>query len=182
MSAPRAGTWLAVALGSVIGATGACLSPSLEQESIDSLGPETGRPGPRHRPGQPCLWCHGAGAPSEASVAVVAGTVYRRPGDPMGADDVTVTITDANKTVFAVRTNLAGNFMVRLDEGLSAPFEDNEGILFVPTAPTFPLRVEIAAGASQAKMRSVIHREGSCNACHGETTSATSAGRIVLEP
>lgn len=138
-----------------------------------------------HRPGQPCLLCHGSDhflrPPGEVRF-VVAGTVY--PGIADGEDDglegVTVSITDAEDRDFSAVTNEVGNFMVQVDTGSSAQDDLGRGWVSIPFDPKFPLRVTISAGADEQEMRTTIHRDGSCAHCHGPEPGADSVGRVFL--
>ena len=151
--------------------------PSVEEEAARDLGPEVGEEGPTHRPGQPCLACHGERYSPGEAVFVLAGTVYERATDPRGLYGAEVRMTDAEDRTFTVLTNQAGNFMVAAgddDEG------EGEGYLRVPFRPTFPIRVDVRRGATEKVMRNVIGREGSCAACHTDPPGATSAGKVFV--
>lgn len=175
-------TWLWVGL-TVLACTQGCIWPSPKDKQRSDLGPAAG-PGedegsPFHRPGQPCLVCHG-------SQFVVAGTVFHGSSDPAtnGAAGVRVAITDADGRAFTpVLTNLTGNFMVRIEGGLAAPVDEGEGRLAIPFTPRFPLRVTVSDATMTIvrPMRSLIEREGSCAGCHGPSPGASSAGRVYLE-
>lgn len=171
----------ASALALALACAAGCLAKSLDQEAIDALGPETTEPGPRHRPGQPCLVCHGEGNPSEARTAVLGGTVYQHASDANGVGNVDVRITDADGTIFEVHSNTVGNFMVVVDPGVGQPLE-GEGVLSVPAAPVFPLTVDVTDGLTVTPMRNAIQREGSCAACHTAPAGAGSNGRVYLQP
>ena len=139
-----------------------------EAETADALGPEVEgvEQGPLHRPGQPCLVCHGEDYTRGGVVFAVAGTIYRESGDEEGEPDVDVIMTDADGRVFTERTNEAGNFYIEAGEA----------------HPTFPMTVEVDGdGAPVRHMRSAIYREGSCSACHLIAVDEASAGRVVLE-
>jgi hypothetical protein len=153
-----------------------------EAETADALGPEAPgvSTGPLHRPGQPCLVCHGDNYQRGGVVFEVAGTVYRRAGDEDGQVGADVVMTDADGRTFTARTNLAGNFTVEVDTALSAPRQRDEGQLDIDFAPTFPLVVEVDADGEERHMRSAIYREGSCSACHLREVDELSAGRVVL--
>jgi hypothetical protein len=131
----------------------ACGDPIQSNLEAD-LGPESPkvRPGPLHRPGQPCTVCHGDnygfGAPPKWSVA---GTVYTALNVADPATTATVTITDANGKKQALVTNAAGNFYV-----------DTKRF-----APVYPLRVTVEApGHAPAPMKTLINGSGSCADCH----------------
>lgn len=135
----------------------ACRYDPVPQALIDSLGEETGSPGPTHRPGQPCLACHSTYEGATPAMAV-GGTVYTQ--DEMGvlipAPRVIVTITDTSGDSRKACTNSAGNFYIEKSD-----WED----------VAFPLAVT----AGDRKMRSLIGRDGSCATCH-KTPAAGVAG------
>ena len=112
------------------------------------------------------VWCvirreHNPGE----EIFAVAGTVYRRASDTTGLGGVEVTVIDARGQEFTVRSNSAGNFYVR----------DGRSKL------EFPLAVELTYEGTTQIMRSVIWREGSCAACHGNDEGTDSIGRIYVE-
>jgi hypothetical protein len=147
-------------------------------DAAAALGPETGPTGPRHRPGQPCLVCHGpAYAPGE-TVFTLAGTIYERASDAQGVGGAEVELTDAEGDLVVVTTNVAGNFAVIADPDVSQEVEDREGIWRVPGPLPYPVRVKVRLGGLDREMKSVIHREGSCAACHTAPAGRTSAGKI----
>ena len=138
-----------------------------------------------HRPGQPCLLCHGTGhltKPPGGDVFVIAGTVYGTidADEDDGLEDVAVVITDAQDREFTAMTNSAGNFMIDVDSGASAPRDKGKGKLGIPFTPTYPLSVVIRRDADEQVMRSHIWRDGSCAHCHGPTPGAASVGRVYL--
>lgn len=142
---------VAAALALVCGIHASCIDPT-HDSSVAALGPEVaGVPeGPTHRPGQPCVLCHGAIGPGEPEI-VVGGTIYETKGDPKPAPDITVTLTDAKGTQRTTTTNSVGNFYV-----LKSAWE-----------PVFPLSVGITnSQGANAEMESKIMRDGSCATCH----------------
>lgn len=140
---------------------------------------------PEHRPGQPCLLCHGPGhlgpLPGETRLEI-AGTVFAAidDGEDDGLSAVVVTITDDTGFEFAARTNSAGNFMFDVDTTRSDIRERDDGQVTLPQAPVYPLSVKIRRGDDEQEMKTKIWREGSCAHCHGESPSATSVGRVYL--
>jgi len=144
-----------------------------EDDARDALGDTDhrygGGTGPLHRPGQPCLLCHGF---------QLAGTVYRFEDDRAGVEGAIVHVTDDMGRSSTATTNSSGNFFVTRGGELEA---DDDGELELPYELEYPLTVEIEHEAITRPMRSLIWREGSCAHCHGPETSETSAGRIVLE-
>lgn len=142
----------------------ACVGP-VEQSLIDSLGPEVdGVPeGEFHRPGQPCLACHGREV-GDGPVMAVAGTIYATPTDPVPVEGVNVRITDARGETRTPRTNCAGNFFV----------EESDW------QPVFPLSVSISCPQvpPPKSMGSPINRDGSCATCHAGPASLDSPGWV----
>jgi hypothetical protein len=169
----RLDTWAALAL---VAAAGCAVDWPVASRG-DQLGPEVTERGPLHRPGQPCLWCHGGPAP-RAQEFLIAGTVYLREADAEGVGGATVTMTDATGATFAATTNAAGNFYVTLGGGGG---RGREGLLVVATAPVFPLTVSVAAVGAQSRMRSKIERDGSCAGCHREPPGAALVGKVYVE-
>src|ERR1700677_3462733 len=100
-------------------------------DAVAALGPETPpgvRPGPLHRPGQPCLLCHD-GAFGDPPAFSVAGTVYRIPSSLEPAVDATIELADVtgSRPPKPPLTNTAGNFYIPVQEW----------------TPVFPLRVVV---------------------------------------
>jgi hypothetical protein len=133
--------------------------------AVSALGPEAPGvpPGPNHRPGQPCLVCHG---PSGAATSAfsLAGTLYREKGKPEVLGHADVTVTDALGRKFVARSNCGGNFYV----GAAA---------FTPQAPFW---ISVAYLAETIEMESPVYREGSCATCHREPVGPLSAGAVFL--
>lgn len=155
----------------------ACLGTTPDEEAADQAGPEDGDEGPTHRPGQPCLACHGADYTPGGEVFVVAGTVFTQASDERGVEGAHVEITDDEGTVLDVQTNRTGNFMISVDDG----GDRDEGWLRVSDPPVFPLHVRVYRGDQEQPMRSVIHREGSCAYCHRrDGIGADSVGKVFL--
>lgn len=163
-------------------ASASCIGTTPEGRARDALGGEApGVPrGPEHRPGQPCLVCHSPEGDGEEPTFLVAGTVYRPDGvtPAMGAS---VTIRDAMDREVTATTNRVGNFMIVVDEDLSAPRARADGMLELPWSLTFPLFVDpVSDGSDMRRMRSPIGREGSCAHCHLQEVNEISAGRVVV--
>jgi hypothetical protein len=145
---------LAAALGlaalsaGALSAFSACRYDPVPQEIIDSLGEETGTPGPNHRPGQPCLTCHSTYEGATPAMAI-GGTVYKQDdtGALVPAPRVLVVITDTSGDSRRSCSNAAGNFFIEKDD-----WDD----------VAYPLAVT----AGDRKMRSIIGRDGSCGSCH----------------
>lgn len=126
-----------------------------------------------HRPGQPCLLCHGF---------EIAGTVFGLIDDPddRGLEDVLVSLTDAEGFEFSALSNRAGNFMFSVDTGLDDIRMRDRGRTTLPKHPVYPLEVTISRGGDEQDMKTKIWREGSCARCHDRTPSAASVGRVYL--
>lgn len=121
--------------------------------------------GDEHRPGQPCLVCHGIEYTPGDDVFEVAGTIYETIGADIGTAGVDVIIEDADGQVVRLRSNRAGNFY----------FEEDDGTV------RYPLHVAIERDGERMEMRSPIVREGSCAHCHTkEGPNESSVGRIFL--
>src|SRR6202020_2306636 len=92
---------------------GACDANPVHDNEVAALGPEpTGSPGPDHRPGQPCLVCHGGSGPASLQFAV-AGTVYQaQSGAAVGQNGAVVSLNDTNGVTATATTNSVGNFWV----------------------------------------------------------------------
>ncbi|HTE56683.1 MAG TPA: hypothetical protein VK698_37780 [Kofleriaceae bacterium] len=175
MRAPRSIAAAALALGL---AGSACIGTTPEEEAADRAGPDDGDEGPTHRPGQPCLACHGADYTPGGQVFAVAGTVYLRADDDRGLRGAHVEITDDDGAVLDVVTNETGNFMISVGGGGG----QEDGWLRAREAPVFPLTVRVYRGDGEQPMRSVIHREGSCAVCHSrDGVGAVSVGKVFLE-
>jgi hypothetical protein len=141
-----------------------CLDAT-HDEQVQALGGEAAgvAPGPDHRPGQPCLVCHGSEGPAKSSFSV-AGTVYavEKQSDPaVGAQ---VQIEDINGVVFVSPTNAAGNFYVSSSQW----------------QPTFPIQMQVSLGSVSAQMLTHVGREGSCAACHLSSSGPSSPGPVYV--
>ncbi len=135
-----------------------------------------------HRPGQPCLLCHGADGLINVPEFAVAGTVYDRieADEDSGIEGAEVHITDAAGRSFSARTNSVGNFMVAVDGDVSAPVQRERGWLDVPFSPRYPLFVRITYQDVEQVMETPIWRSGSCATCHRDTVDVDSVGRVYL--
>jgi hypothetical protein len=120
--------------GLLLGIALACGDPT-HDDAVAALGPEAPgvQPGPTHRPGQPCLTCHGGSGPGNATFSV-GGTVFETERLPLpdgGAPPVsaplvgaTVQLSDSSEltdasdastsstATFTTTTNGVGNFFV----------------------------------------------------------------------
>jgi hypothetical protein len=153
----------ALALGSA--ATMGC-DDALHDQIVTSLGPEKPGvpPGPLHRPGQPCLACHGGEGPAKVQFSV-GGTVYAVRGQPGPAVGALVQVQDIDGRYWTSEpTNAVGNFFV-----LEASF-----------APDFPIRMEVRDGNTTQQMQTYSAREGSCAVCHSSPPGPSSAGPVYV--
>jgi hypothetical protein len=150
-----------------------CNTDPLPQAVIDGLPPETGSPGPLHRPGQPCLVCHTSYEGADPPLAL-GGTLYKldpmAPGGLAVAPSVLVTITDSTGDQRPACTNAAGNFFIRKEDWPEL---------------TYPLKVRTGTKT----MNSIIGRDGSCASCHklpnadrpGTGAGRDSAGVVLVD-
>jgi hypothetical protein len=159
--------WLAaLAAGSV--ATLACGNP-VHDDVVAALGPENPNvpPGPLHRPGQPCLACHGGEGPASLQFSV-GGTVYAVRGQLRPAIGPCVQIEDIEGRYWtSAPANTVGNFFV------------NESDF----APNFPIRMALVScdtGSIFQQMQTLSARDGSCADCHSYPASPISAGLVYL--
>lgn len=143
----------------------ACSDPVHDRE-VEALGPEKAgvHPGPLHRPGQPCLTCHGGQGPASFEISF-GGTVYARLGDDAPAAGAAVRLLDAKNRTFDIAANCVGNF-------------------WVPKtfAATFPVTGAITAGGFSRVMTTQMHRQGSCAACHSSPPNAATPGHLWVLP
>lgn len=165
---------------SLLALAAGCIGTTPQEELADQQGDDPVEDGPTHRPGQRCLACHGEEYTPGDQVFVLAGTVYRRAEDSTGLLGAEVEVTDDRGDLFTVESNRAGNFMVSIGE----VDEDrrDEGWLGLARAPAFPLHVKVRYAGTEQSMRNVVHREGSCAACHDrEGKGAASNGKVFVE-
>lgn len=141
---------LAVALALLLAC--ACTDP-VHSDRVDALGGELPgtHPGPDHRPGQPCTYCHGGQGPA-GPVFDLAGTVFLEPlGDAFGVEGAEVELMDRTGKIVGAGTNRSGNFFFR------------DGQLGLE----FPLRTRIRYGGGDfIEMTTPIFRARSCGECH----------------
>jgi hypothetical protein len=140
-----------------------CADP-LQSAAVAALGPEDPRvpPGPLHRPGQPCLVCHGEGG--SATRMSVAGTVFRDPTTRLPVADAKVELLDAVHKSIVVRSNCAGNFWL-----YPATF-----------TPALPMWAAVEQGTHRVEMESPLHLDGDCGSCHSDPAAQTSAGHLFV--
>jgi hypothetical protein len=147
MRAP--GRYLLLSFFSII-ALVRCTDPVPDRVVEDQGAEIAGFPeGEFHRPGQNCTACHREDGEAESQFTV-AGTIFSSPADLTGVHNAEVQLTDSVGTTHIARTNCVGNFFVRPTEW----------------SPKFPILVRVRKGTTAVSMKSVIGREGSCNACH----------------
>ncbi len=139
-----------------------CLDAT-HDDQVQALGGETpGVPtGPEHRPGQPCLVCHGGLGPGHTTFSV-AGTVYAVEKQPAPAVGAQVQVEDINGDAFLSPTNAAGNFYIT-----AAQWQ-----------PVFPTKMQVTLGPSTMQMLTAAGRDGSCAACHQASAGPNSPGPI----
>jgi hypothetical protein len=145
-------------------ALAACVDAT-HDEQVQALGGETPgvERGPLHRPGEPCLTCHGGIGPASHQFSV-AGTVYivRGGSDPgVGAQ---VQIEDITGTFFTATTNAAGNFYVPVEVW----------------QPTYPTQLQVSLGGLSEQMNTHVGRDGSCAGCHTSPQGPTSPGSVYI--
>lgn len=137
--------WL-IALASI-----GCPNPN-HTDAVDALGGEADgvKEGPTHRPGQPCLTCHGGSGPGPDFV--IGGTIYAKRNQPAALEGVTVVLTDSATppATHRLRSNQVGNFYLPAEQW----------------TPTYPLYVHLEYGGARKDMNSVIGRNGGCAFCH----------------
>ena len=155
-----------VALAALASLLATCELDPVHDEAVADLGSEAPgvRPGPLHRPGQPCLVCHD-GAVANPAMSV-GGTIYAAYGLSSPLAGASVTLTAENGSTYTATTNAAGNFYITARAW----------------QPVYPLRVTVGLGALTAVMTTIIGRDGSCASCHVDPQSRISAGRVYLAP
>jgi hypothetical protein len=158
--------FLASVAAGIIASVGvvACVDEVHDQE-VAALGPDTGPNGPTHRPGQPCLVCHGGEGPAKEQFSV-AGTVYEDQGGGDAAVGAVVTVEDVTGRTLSPTTNAAGNFFITNSD-------------WAPSYPT-SMTVTSSDGTVQDVMLSHVSRDGSCASCHTLTAGPTSPGPVYL--
>lgn len=168
----------------------ACASPT-NDEAYEALGGELAGIKPEtewHRPGQPCLVCHGDYI-GDSPTMLVGGTIYASRSNVSAdhspfANGAVVEITNAQGNSISRTTNCTGNFWVEEDnpEGWVAAFP-----LFAAVTCPSPDGGE----PRRVVMGTRIGRDGSCASCHkgagAESTyfvycSTTDPGYPALTP
>jgi hypothetical protein len=153
-----------ISVGALLIATHAGCGDPVVDDAVEALGPEaSGVPkGPLHRPGQPCVLCHGE--TGDAPQFSFAGTVYIDAMTLTPIDDVSVTLIDLFGRSFSTTTNCAGNFIVRPGE---YPLDG-------------PIWVSLRRDEVFRDMDTPIYRDGSCTGCHDDPAGPASAGHVYL--
>jgi hypothetical protein len=138
-------------------ASTSCIDP-VHDEEVTALGGEVSgvEPGPLHRPGQPCLACHGGRGPAERELSF-AGTVYLYRDQELPAEGTEILIREiANSSNrITLRSNAAGNFYVAKD-GFDSGFPVSVAVVD-QRIPDFP---------PGRDMVTPIGRNGGCAFCH----------------
>ncbi len=159
--------WIGIAVTALAAAAAvACEDPVHDQE-ISALGPEVGSPGPTHRPGQPCLVCHGGSGPASLQLSV-GGTVYDTQGQSAPAVGAVVQVEDILGHTFVGTTNSAGNFFATQSQ----------------YAPQYPIQMQVTSADGTVTQEMLTHasRDGSCADCHYNPPGPTSAGPVWVNP
>jgi hypothetical protein len=134
-------------------------------DQVAALGgdPSGQHNGPTHRPGQPCLVCHGGLGPGQPDFSV-GGTIYRSQTGTVAIQGAVVTLTDAQGTVHALTTNRTGNFYVNASDWV----------------PSYPMLVSVSDSDTKIDMKTQVGRDGSCATCHSDPAGPASAGHVYL--
>jgi hypothetical protein len=167
----RRGPWWATAVAAGFACVAAAAIAGCQDATHDmevaALGGENPSvpQGPLHRPGQPCLVCHGGSGPA-SQVFSVAGTVYLYEADTNQAGvGATVQLEDATGSAWHLTTNSAGNFFVLASDW----------------TPTYPMSVpSVSQGSNMQFMSTLDNRAGSCASCHGLQPGPESVGPVYL--
>jgi hypothetical protein len=111
-----------------------------------------------HRPGQPCLVCHGE-YDRATPVMAMAGTIFATPGQATPVEGAEIILTDSNGTSppNPVVSNCIGNFFIDSDDWTPAYPVHAEIICPNPDDTDKPRRLV---------MGTRIARDGSCAGCH----------------
>ena len=167
----------------------ACGDPA-RSSAIDELGGETPgvKPGPLHRPGQPCVLCHDGNGPGNMALEF-GGTVYQsQTGPPVPVVGAIVHFRDSAHNEYRTATNCAGNFFVV--EGdyepvwpvfvkveYSVTLVTPTGTQVVPVVGRMTSPIYDTEGSTVSGLR-----DRSCAYCHTDPASASSVGHIYLAP
>lgn len=153
-----------LALSLLVPLLSACVDPEHDSQ-VDDLGPEVeGVPaGPLHRPGQPCLTCHGKEGPADQEFSI-AGTVYYEQKSTQPMPNVLVHVIDWQHNESVMATNCAGNFWVQPGD----------------YTPLQPYATWLEYAGQHSSMTSLSFREGSCAFCHRDPAGPSSVGHIFF--
>jgi hypothetical protein len=189
MSGQHESVWLKIVLaaGAVATSTslGSCVIDPVQDGSIKSLGPDTDLPASEyHRPGQPCLVCHGANGPAKGRFSI-GGTLYYLPDDakrqPVPVEGADVLIKDANGADLRVRTNCKGNFFIRYCSKATCPgYAAGEYTLVAEVTYPFFTSVFNPKDGRGKPMNGHVGRDGSCAGCHRDPPFYDSPGHVYL--
>lgn len=158
---PRSIAAVSVLFAAVLSAS--CFDP-VHSDDVALLGGEVNgvRPGPNHRPGQPCLVCHGGKGPGSPEFEI-AGTIYlSKKSGSLPASGVEIIITDVTgKNIPVPSSNEAGNFYLPKDRvSLYYP------LTVMLRSPLLDTPADVAPENRTKQMVSVIGRNGGCAFCH----------------
>ena len=166
--------WASLSIAALVAHSVCACTDPVHDDAVTALGSEApGVPaGPEHRPGQPCLDCHGQEGPSSFEMSF-GGTVYSYRDLEAPLPNATVRIVDATEHTYETTTNCAGNFWIPRRE-------------FVPV---FPVKAAVSSpgGTSDGTryrraMLSNMNRDGNCGGCHTSPQNAGSPGHIWVLP
>lgn len=170
----------------IVAALGACGDPT-HDDAVTALGPEAPgvRPGPDHRPGQPCLTCHGGSGPGGAQFSI-GGTAYAMQGSSSPLQGATVQLTDSRNSTHTTMTNTVGNFYILLSDW--APVAPIGGVTEGDGGLNKDHAIQVCQGPcnpndtseAQAYMVTHIGRDGSCADCHYNPPGPLTPGAIYL--
>jgi hypothetical protein len=148
----------------VASAFAACGDP-VHDNGVKALGGETNGvgPGPLHRPGQPCLVCHGGAGPGSPEFAV-AGTVFKTLDGRDFLPGADVTLTDTAGREVTLRTNQNGNYYIPAEQWTVA----------------YPMHVKVTYKGKVAEMKTHVGRDGACATCHVDPVSQSTVGHVYL--
>jgi len=145
-----------------------CTDPVAADRIADLPPDPSGREGgPLHRPGQPCLLCHGrdsnplSGGPHNF---VQAGTVFKYRDSPEPLAGAVVRLVDSEGAEIDLVSNCAGTFWVT-----GRDFD-----------PVYPVWTDVRFGVVSVPMKTPVFREDSCADCHSDPPGPASAGRVFF--
>jgi hypothetical protein len=143
---------------------------TVHEDAVQALGQEdpSVSPGPLHRPGQPCVTCHGGSGPAKTQFSN-AGTVYAQDKSTRPGVGALVILEDVTGATTQTTTNSAGNFYFPLSA-------------YDPHYPVSVSQVSSADGSQNQGMTTLINRDGSCADCHANPRGPDSMGPVYLAP